>query len=90
MWDSILKTVAPLLGTAIGGPFGGMATKFLIDAFGEEVTTEDQMQEAIATASTETLLMLIEVEANSKIKMKELDLKEEDLHAKDRAAARAM
>lgn len=91
MWKSILKTVAPILGTAIGGPFGGMASKFLIDALGgDENTTEDQMQEMIEKANPETLLKLKTIDADFKLKMRELGIKEKDLDSKDRADARAM
>ena len=91
MWKSILKTVAPVLGTAIGGPFGGMASKFLIDALGgDENTTEDQMQKMIETASPETLLKLKTIDGDFKVKMRELGIKEKDLDIQDRAGARAM
>jgi hypothetical protein len=91
MWDSILKTVAPILGAAIGGPFGGMASKFLINALGgDEDTTEDQMQKMIETASPETLLKLKTLDADFKTQMKVLGIKEKDLDVQDRASARAM
>ena len=92
MWKSILKTVAPILGTAIGGPFGGMASDFLLDAFSDddEVNTEEELQAKILKANPETLLKLKTINANFETKMKELGLKEKDLEAKDRADARAM
>ena len=91
MWESILKTVAPVIGTAIGGPFGGMAAKALVSGLGgDENTTEDEMKKMVENASPETLLKLKEVETNFKTKMKELGIKEKDLAAKDRADARAM
>lgn len=91
MWESILKTVAPILGSAIGGPFGGMAAKALVEGLGgDENTTEDQMQQMIEKADPETLLKLKEVEAGFKTKMKELGLKEKDIAAKDRDSARQM
>ena len=33
-WKSVVGTVAPLLGTALGGPFGGVAGKMIQDALG--------------------------------------------------------
>jgi len=92
MWQSILKTVAPILGTAIGGPFGGMATDFLLDAFGDddEVNSEEELQAKILKANPETLLKLKQLNADFEVKMKELGLKEKDLAAQDRADARAM
>lgn len=91
MWKSILKTVAPILGTAIGGPFGGMAAKALIEGLGgDENTTEEQMQEMIEKASPETLLKLKEVDNLFKVQMKELGIEEQQLHADDRKDARNM
>lgn len=91
MWKSILKTVAPVLGTAIGGPFGGMASKFLIDALGgDENTTEDQMAAMIEKADPETLAKLKQIDSDFKTKMKELGIKESQLHVDDRKNARSM
>jgi len=91
MWDSILKTVAPILGTAIGGPFGGMASKFLIEKLGgDENTTEDQMQKMVENASPEMLAELKKADNDFKVQMRELGIKEKDLDVQDRAGARTM
>ena len=91
IWSSILKTVAPILGSAIGGPFGGLAAKALVEGLGgDENTTESQMQEMVENASPETLLKIKEIEAGFKIKMKELGIKEKDLNVQDRNSARTM
>jgi len=92
MWKTILSTVAPILGTAIGGPFGGMATDFLLDAFGDddEVNTQEELEAKIAKASPETLLKLKQLNSDFQTKMKELGLKEKDLILKDIANARSM
>ena len=91
MWKSILKTVAPILGTAIGGPFGGMASKFLIEKLGgDENTTEDQMQKMVENASPEMLAELKKADNDFKVQMRELGIKEKDLDVQDRAGARAM
>jgi hypothetical protein len=50
-WNDLSKTViglgAPILGTALGGPLGGVAGKLLADALGA-APTPDAMQTAIA------------------------------------------
>ena len=67
-WKSVVGTVAPLLGTALGGPFGGVAGKMIQDALGV-----DSESAAIAELQTnpDALISLRQVEANFKIKMKE-------------------
>jgi len=92
MWNKILSSVAPMLGTAIGGPFGGMATDFLLDAFSddEEVNTKEELEAKIAKASPQTLIKLRELNNEFATNMKRLGIKEKDLAAKDRADARAM
>jgi len=32
-WKKVVSTVAPVLGTALGGPLAGAATKFIADKF---------------------------------------------------------
>jgi len=91
MWKSILKTVAPILGTAIGGPFGGMASKFLIEKLGgDENTTEDQLHEMIENANPETLLKLKEIDADFKTEMKRLGIRKQELSNANTADARSM
>jgi len=42
-----LKSLAPLLGTALGGPFGGLAASFLADKLGVESKTVDAVTKAL-------------------------------------------
>ena len=67
------------------GPFGGMAGKFIADALGTDV---ESLPDAIAGASPETMLKVKNADIEFKIKMKELDISEEQLHADDRGNAR--
>ena len=90
MWESLLKAVAPVLGGAIGGPFGSMAVNALIDGMDDDVTTESQMKKAVQNASPETLAKLKQIDAEFKVIMKELGVKEKDIAAKDRDGARNM
>ena len=50
----ILATVAPLLGTALGGPFGGLAGGLLAKALG---TTDPAAQEAAITSTDPDILV---------------------------------
>lgn len=84
-WKNIVGAVAPVLGTALGGPLGGIAGKFLADKLG--VSSED-LPDAIAGATPETMLQIKNAEYEFKTKMKELGIQEEQLHVQDRGSAR--
>ena len=86
-WKKIVGTVAPVLGTALGGPFGGMAGKFLSERLGVE---EKDLEETILAASPETMVKIKELEYDFKLQMKEIGLKQEQLVFQDRADARSM
>lgn len=93
-WKDIVGKVAPTLGTALGGPFGGMAAKWLTGkVLGEEKTGEEaeaSLEEFVQGASPEDMFQLKQLDKDFKLEMKRLGLKEEQLHADDRADARAM
>lgn len=92
-WQGIVKTVAPLLGTAIGGPFGGMAAKFITGAIlGDDAATDDIeiAKQAIANATPEQLAALKSAEYQFKTDMKQLDIDEKALDVEDRGGARDM
>ena len=74
-WKSIVRTVAPVLGTAIGGPLGGLATRTIAGALlGDENATEDQIAAAVQSASPDQLLALKKADEEFKVRMKELDI----------------
>ena len=86
-WKSVVGTIAPLLGTALGGPFGGVAGKMIQNALGV-----DSEAAAIAEiqSNPEALIKLRQVEADFKVKMKEIGIAEDQLHADDRDSARKL
>jgi hypothetical protein len=81
----IIGTVAPVLGTTLGGPLGGMAGKMVQDALGVE--TDEAALEALQTP--EGLAKLKDAEAQLKVRAKELDVDLEEIHQRDVADARA-
>lgn len=92
-WKATLGKVAPMIGTAIGGPFGGMAASAalsLLDIEPEKGNEEKQLEQVLASMTPEQAIKLKMAEKNWLTTMKELDLKTEDLHAKDRASAREL
>jgi hypothetical protein len=75
MLSDILKTMAPGLATLVAGPLGGIAVKAIADKFGVEDTLE-----AVTAA--------IQSDPDAAMKLREIDLKEIEAHAKDRDSAR--
>lgn len=75
-WKSIVKTAAPLLGTALGGPLAGAAIKVLGEAvLGSTDATQDQVAEAITVGlSPESIVKMREADNLFKTQMKSLDI----------------
>lgn len=75
-WKSIVKSVAPILGTALGGPLAGTAIKVLGETIlGDSEATETQVQEALLKGlNPDALVKLKEADQAFAIKMKELDI----------------
>lgn len=88
-WKSVVKTVAPWLGNAIGGPLGGVAMRKLAGAvLGDEDASEDQLAEAIAKATPEQLLAIKNADHEFEKSMRELGIKEQALYVDDTRNAR--
>ena len=84
----VLGAVAPLLGSAVGGPLGGVAMKFIADRFTGGDT--GQVEDFLLAANPETLKALKVAEMDFKKEMEELGIKEQQLHAEDRDSARQL
>ena len=85
----ILGTVAPFLGTMIGGPFGAAAGKLVGQVLlGNENASEAEIEKALAQATPEQLVELRRVDAEYKTKMAELGIDEQKIAAMDRDSAR--
>ncbi|WP_299948313.1 hypothetical protein [uncultured Microbulbifer sp.] len=90
-WKAIVKSVAPTLGAALGGPVGGTAVKFLADHFlGDTEAREQDIAELVLNASPEKLLELRNLDNQFKLKMRELDIDVFRLEVEDRKSAREM
>ncbi len=86
---NLVKTVAPSIATAVGGPLAGMATKMISEALlGKPDGTEAELVEAAAKATPEQLLALKKAEQDFAIKMRELDIDLERISNEDRNSAR--
>ena len=57
-FNTIIKTVAPWIGTALGGPLGGMAVEAAANAMGISSKTADAVKQALSGATPEQMLAL--------------------------------
>lgn len=93
-WKKVLGTVAPWIGTALGGPLGGMAVEAAANALGLSDKTVDAVKQAISGATPEQMLALKKADQEFAARMQELGFKHEaDMEALttgDRKDARAM
>ena len=91
-WKKLLGTVAPLVGTALGGPLGGVAASFVADKLGLSDKTVAAVTDAIKdgklTPEQVSQLKMAEIDFQKFLKTNEIDL--ERVHAADRDSARKM
>lgn len=92
-WKKLIGTAAPMLATALGGPFAGAAIAAIGDAFGLGPSASDaEIAQRLATASPDTLLQLKKAEQDFAARMAELGYKSETdlakIAADDRESAR--
>lgn len=71
-WMAIIKTVAPWIGTAIGGPLGGMAVEAAANALGLSSKTTDTLKQALSGATPEQMLALKTADQDFALKMQAL------------------
>ena len=87
-----LKTIAPLIGTALGGPLGGAAASFIADKLGIESKTIEAVTDVLnsgkMTPDQISAIKLAEIDFQKFLK--DHDIKLEDIAAKDRDSARGM
>ena len=91
-WKSLIKSVAPTAASLFGGPLAGMAVEAIAGAIGEPNASKEQVIEKLQTGglTADQMAALKTAEANLKIKLRELDIDLEKVHAADRDSARNM
>lgn len=88
-WKSVVRTVAPALATALGGPLSGAVVSTISTALlGKPDSSMDEVAQAVISASPDTLLKLKQADAEFKTKMAALGVDLEKIAADDRASAR--
>jgi hypothetical protein len=92
-WTSLVKTAAPWIGTAIGGPLGGIAVAALGKALGVDLPTADKIGTALQGITPEQTAALRQAEQEFQAHMAELGIDQMEklaqLDASDRDSARA-
>lgn len=83
---SVLKAVAPVIATAVGGPFGFAASAVLTAVLGN--SDPAAQEKALLSASPETLAAIKKADEDFQVQMKNLGVKEEQMKFDDRASAR--
>jgi hypothetical protein len=90
-WKETLSAVAPVLGAALGGPVGGVASKFIADKLlGKPDADIEEIEQAILTSSPEQLSKLKELDNQFKVEMKKLNIDIFALEVEDRGSARQL
>lgn len=90
-WREIVKSIAPTIGSALGGPLVGAATKFLTDEFLEDGDdSEANLGKFLESANPDTLVRLKELELDFKAKTEALEVDVFKLEVDDRKSARQM
>jgi len=86
---NLVRTVAPSIATAVGGPLAGMATRAISEALlGKPDGTEAELIDAAAKASPDQLLALKKAEQDFAVRMRELEIDLQRIDAADRSSAR--
>ena len=84
-----LKTFAPMVGSALGGPFGGIAASFIAEKLGLEGKTVDVVTKALSdnkmTADQVTAIRLAEIDFTKFLAQNEITLSLEQCRLQLRA-----
>jgi hypothetical protein len=89
-----LKTLAPLLGTALGGPLGGAAASFIADKLGIKDATIEAVSEVLnsgkMSADQIASLKLAEIDFQKFLEANKIELAKLDVEDRTSARAREM
>lgn len=85
----VARAAAPAIGSYLGGPLGGMALRKLSEYFlGKADGDEEEVFQAINSATPEQLVELRKIDAELKKQLIEAGIKEQELVNADRLSAR--
>jgi len=83
----LLGSLAPMIGTAVGGPFGGIAGQMLSKALG---VPESKVDATMKNMTPQQVVKVKNADLEFKKFMEESGIKREELNFKDRDSARKM
>lgn len=90
-WKDLVKGVAPVLGTALGGPYGGMAAKWLSsELLGDSSKSPDALEQAITNADPQTFAKIKELDQKFQEDMQKIGLSRDQLAVTDTQGAREL
>ena len=91
-FKQLLKAVAPMIGTALAGPFGGVAASFIADKLGIESKTVDAVTKALSDGkmTPEQISQLKLAELDMQKFMADHSIKEQQLAVDNQKSARDM
>lgn len=93
-WQTLVSAVAPWIGTALGGPLGGMAVEAAANALGLSDKTVDSVKQALSGVTPEQMLALKNADQAFALQMQALGFKQvsdmEGLAVADRKDARLL
>lgn len=91
-WKNLVGTIAPWIGTALGGPLGGMAVNAVGEALGLSDKTEETIKTALSGATPEQMLALKNADQAFQLQMQSLGFQNmkdmEAIAVNDRDSAR--
>lgn len=89
-WVEVIRSVAPVLGTLLGGPLVGTGVKIIGEALLGRGDVDAGEIEALITKglTPEQLIKIRDAEDDFKLKMREIDLRFEEVETLDRQGAR--
>ncbi|MEM7399293.1 MAG: hypothetical protein AAF354_10155 [Pseudomonadota bacterium] len=88
-WKATIGSIAPAIGTALGGPVGGLATKFLADKLlGNPDASETDIASFVQGMTPEQAATLKKLDQDFAVQMRELEIDVFRIEVKDRASAR--
>lgn len=88
-WKGLVRTVAPGIATALGGPLAGLAVNALSTSLlGRPDGTTDDVASAVATASPDLLMKIKQAELDFQARLVDAGVKLEEIASSDRDSAR--
>ena len=88
-WEAVVRTIAPTIATALGGPLAGLGVKAISEAvFGHQDGTEEEISLAVQGATPEILAAIKAKDQEFKMTMEKLGIDLLKLDYEDAASAR--